>query len=151
MGIWTGASRSNGRNGKRAGRLGPVQARGQAVQTLTRVEPRDSKPVAGHREISRPAAVLAAGRTSALLAARAVFDAVRGLGHLVLDRVAQQFSGGDDVGRDEGEQKRIFDRRNATLVVPKVAQKLTHCLISPDWYPTLNSRLPKRKCEETLY
>ncbi len=136
----------------RPGRLDPVQARDQAVQTFTRVEPRESKPLASYREMDRLAAVPAAKCTSARLRTNDPgFDEAGGIFHLVRDRVAQQLRGGDDAGRDEGEQKRIFDRRNATLVVPKMAQKLTHYLIFPDWYPTLSSRLPKRKCEQTLY
>ena len=47
------------------------------------------------------------------------FDETGGILHFVLDRVAQQLRGGDDAGRDEGEQKRIFNRGNAALVVPK--------------------------------
>ncbi len=51
-------------------------------------------------------------------------DAGRGVGHLVLDRVAQQFRGGDDAGRDEGEQQRVFDRGNAALVGPEPRENL---------------------------
>ncbi len=43
-------------------------------------------------------------------------DASRGALHLVRNRVAQRIGGDDDAGRDEGEQKRIFNRRNAIFV-----------------------------------
>ena len=53
-------------------------------------------------------------------AARACLDAVGGLDHLGLDRVAQLLRlRSVDAGSDEGEQKRVFDQGNAALVIPE--------------------------------
>jgi len=58
-------------------------------------------------------------RTGIGSATGAVFDAASGLGHFVLNRVAQCTRSSDDACRHEGEQKRVLDRRNAAFVVPK--------------------------------
>ena len=50
---------------------------------------------------------------------RGALDTIGGLGHLVLDRVAQQVGGADDAGRDECEQQRVFDRGNAAFIIPE--------------------------------
>ena len=58
----------------------------------------------------------------AVAAVTATFQQHGRLNHLVRDGLAQQVGGEDDAGRDEGEQQRILDRRNAAVVLPEAAQ-----------------------------
>ena len=57
-------------------------------------------------------------------AARAVLDAIGDAGHFVLDCVRKKFRGGNNAGRDECEQQRVFDRGDAALVIPESCEIL---------------------------
>ena len=68
-----------------------------------RPETRAAEPVQARIQINRRSPIL--GR--------------RRLSHLVFNCVAQQLGGSNDASRNEGEQKCVLDRGNATLIVPE--------------------------------